>query len=49
MAAGRALPVARHTLTPAASAALRASTELGSTLLLLSSSVPALSSSTHPH
>lgn len=40
IAAGRALPVARHTVTPAFRAARRACTEEGSTLLRPSSSVP---------
>ena len=41
IAAGRALPVARQTLTPADKAALSACADDGSTLLLLSSNVPA--------
>lgn len=46
MAAGRALPVARQILTPAFSAACRACTEEGSTLLCPFSSVPGFSSKT---
>ena len=41
MAAGRAFPVARQTMTSASSAAFSADTEEGRILLLLSSKVPA--------
>ena len=46
MAAGRALPVASITVTPAASAARNAAALEGSTRLLLSSKVPSMSSAT---
>lgn len=43
MAAGRALPVAKHTTTPFCNAAFSASTEDGSTWLSLFSKVPSMS------
>lgn len=44
MAAGRAFPVAKQTVTPSFSAAFRASTDEGKTWLALSNSVPSMSS-----